>query len=37
MAGGCGYVIIIPAYSISVLQELLATVMPPMMKYKIGL
>ena len=32
-----GHVIIIPSYSISVRQELLAPVMPPTMKHKIGL
>lgn len=32
-----GYVIIIPSYSVPILQELLASVMPPMMKHKIGL
>jgi LAGLIDADG DNA endonuclease family protein len=31
------YRIIIPAYSISTVHKLLATHIPPMMKYKIGL
>jgi len=33
----CGYVIIIPSYSVSVLQSLLAPAMPSAMKHKIGL
>ncbi len=34
---GIGYRIIIPSYSIPVLQNLLASHMPPMMRHKIGL
>ena len=34
---GSSYRIIIPSYSISVLQELLTAHIPPMMKHKIGL
>ena len=34
---GNSYRIVIPSYSVSSLQSLLAPIMPSMMKYKIGL